>query len=185
MWWMLVFSLFVLFLMLYNIPEQRRRRREVKMVFDRHNILDCNLINVPCVTNEQCRDNCREGMLHRCNEWGFCQRTVQHHQQQEEELDDCDASRGLITILNAMGEIVKKMCVSLYRDVIDDNGNLLPYVCTPGNMLIDLEQRPFNVSDCICASGYTRFSYSPGAFSRSTPVCIPNVSAALFRRVYE
>ncbi|QOD39993.1 pif-3 [Matsumuraeses phaseoli granulovirus] len=155
--------------------------RRVNVQFERHNIIDCNAVNVPCVVDDQCRDNCSGGLVMHCNEGGFCARglrTVTH-------IDDCDVSRGQIMVFNAIGGlVVENLCVSVYRDVVEDGGELRPYVCEHGTMYLDLENGPFQIDDCVCDQGFVKFSYSSGSFSRPVPVCIPNKSARLFNRLY-
>lgn len=117
-----------------------------------------------------------------CNEGGFCSRGVGYV---ADDIEKCDANRGLIVVFNAIGNLAaEKLCVSMYRDAIDDNGDLRPYVCQNGKMQLNLEKDPFNVDDCTCNAGFTKFSYLSGAFSRTIPVCIPNASAALYSRIY-
>nr|UYX49664.1 pif-3 [Darna trima granulovirus] len=157
-------------------------QRNLNTIFEKHNILNCDAVNVPCVTDDQCRDNCVNGMMTRCNESGFCGQNLRYV---GADFETCDPALGLIVILNALDEfVIEQVCVSMYRDVIDDNGLLRPYVCQYGNMYIDLENGPFDVNDCVCDSGYTKFNYSPGTFNRSVPVCIPNSSLNLYKRIY-
>nr|AIU36681.1 ORF35 pif-3 [Cydia pomonella granulovirus]AIU36823.1 ORF35 pif-3 [Cydia pomonella granulovirus]AIU36960.1 ORF35 pif-3 [Cydia pomonella granulovirus]AIU37102.1 ORF35 pif-3 [Cydia pomonella granulovirus]QDW81095.1 pif-3 [Cydia pomonella granulovirus] len=187
MWWAVFLILMVIVGMVVLVngwlrTDLANMNRRVNIAFERHNILDCDAVNVPCVTDAQCRDNCRGGLVMHCNAGGFCARGARV----DSSVEDCDASRGLVVVLNAVeGIVVERMCVSLYRDVVEDDGKLRPYVCgSGGSMWLDLETDMFSVEDCVCAAGYTRFSYSSGAFTRTIPVCIPNASAALYQRVY-
>lgn len=157
-------------------------QKRVRIAFEKHNIIDCDTVIVPCVADDQCRDNCRGGLLMRCDESGFCGRSGQRV---DADVDECDISRGLITVLNALGGlVVERVCVSMYRDVVADDGSLRPYVCDGGTMHLDLEKGPFRVEDCTCRTGYTLFSYGSGSFSRPTPVCVPNALASLYERIY-
>lgn len=152
----------------------------VRILFERHNILDCDATKLPCIVDEQCSENCKSGITMHC-ESGFCATRPRY----SANPDDCDASRGLIMVVTALdGFAVENVCVSMYRDVVEDGGELRPYVCENGVMKLDLEHGPFAVEDCTCNSGYTRFTYTSGAFSRPIPVCIDNFSSELFRRVY-
>ena len=165
-----------------RINDRTLDERRVAISFERHNLLDCDAVRVPCVVADQCRDNCISGALMRCDEGGFCGRGIQYSPQEWEE---CDVSRGMIMVFNALdGLAVESLCVSMYRDIIDDDGELRPYVCENGRMSMNLEVGPFAVEDCECDRGYTRFAYGSGAFSRSIPVCLPDNVAVLYRRIY-
>lgn len=162
-----------------TLREDEAARQRVRLVFQRHNVVDCENVKIPCVTDDQCADNCRAGLTMYC-QGGFCAKNYRYT-----GMEDCDIGRGLVVVLNALdGLAVERLCVSLYRDVIGDGGDLRPYVCGGGEMAVNLEEGPFAVEDCRCAEGYTRLSYSPGAFTRTTPVCVPEHRAALYARVY-
>lgn len=155
-------------------------KKRIRIAFERHNIIDCENVNIPCIVDDQCRDNCKGGLTMRCNEGGFCSKGINFLQPRT-----CDADKGLVMVFNAVGDlVVEKVCISLYRDIIDDNGNLRSYVCENGEIAINLQEGPFSVTDCECGNGFTRFSYTSGAFSRAIPVCLPNYVAQLYKRIY-
>ncbi|AAQ21629.1 unknown [Cryptophlebia leucotreta granulovirus] len=184
MWWCIILILIFVMAMIFVLnkwltADFANSNRRVNIVFERHNILDCDAINIPCVSDRQCRDNCRGGLVMHCNLGGFCSRGARW------SVEDCDASKGLIVALNAVdGLMVDRLCLSLYRDVIQDDGEIRPYVCEGGNLELDLENQPFHVDNCICGPNHTKFSYNSGAFTRTIPVCIPNESASLYDRIY-
>ncbi|AKS25369.1 pif-3 [Clostera anastomosis granulovirus B] len=185
-WFVLIlcFVLLVSVWMRRYLKHQYETTKQIRIAFERRNILDCDAVNVPCVSNDQCVDNCRGGLMMSCNSSGFCSRALQATINDPET---CDANRGMIAVINALGSggvISDSVCVSLYRDVVDDSGELREYVCDGGNMDLQLETRPFDVSDCECAPNYTKFTFVSGAFTRPTPVCVPNSLAVLYERVY-
>lgn len=160
------------------IPIEHR----LTMVYERDNVRECGAVQVPCVTNKQCQDNCRLGLTFACRD-GFC--SPNFAQATFVGPEECDASRGMIMALVALDAfVVERVCISMYRDVIDDTSALRPYVCANGIMSVDLETRPFSVGDCECAPGDTRLTFSAGAYARDTPVCIPEMRAPLYSRVY-
>ncbi|AAM70229.1 hypothetical protein [Phthorimaea operculella granulovirus] len=174
---MIIVLLLVIMTILIMLSTKKRTNIEhmVNLApFDRNNIFDCEQINVPCVSHDQCRDNCL-GMM-RCNDAGFCGPGNTFVVRPE----TCDIERGLITVYTDVG----LLCISLYRDVIDDSGQLRPYICSGGTMTINLEDGPFSIEDCVCPPNHTKFSFTSGAFTRAIPVCVPNIMAALYRRVY-
>ncbi|AAG27327.1 PxORF29 peptide [Plutella xylostella granulovirus] len=178
--WLLFFLFITSLLVIYNsVQAATTDHRKVNLAFERfNNVIDCDKNRTPCITDAQCRDNCEDGVLMTC-EQGFCGIKVQR------ETTFCDIERGMITVLEALNSfVVKETCISTYRDVIDDDSNLRPYVCEGGEMNINLEDGPFAVEDCQCRQGFTRFAYSQGAFSRTIPVCIPNRLATIYDRVY-
>ncbi|AMF83794.1 pif-3 [Cnaphalocrocis medinalis granulovirus] len=154
----------------------------IRVVFDRHNILNCDTILVPCVNNTQCRDNCQNGTMTHCSETGYCARGSSVIMQQE---DECDASLGMFRVFTTIGNLgTQTICLSLYRDVIDDNAQLRSYVCENGSMSIDLVNEPFDAHNCQCDMGFTRFLYNSGSFTRTIPVCIPNELVNIYSRIY-
>lgn len=155
----------------------------VQLLYARDDVPDCNKTPLPCVTDKQCEDNCQNGLFMTC-EQGFCKKYIRPVEYVG--VDDCDITRGMVMVMNALDSfLVERFCISLYRDVIDDSSKLRPYVCDPGSMHINLETGPFDISDCKCQAGYTKFAYYQGAYARSTPVCIPNSLASLYSRIYD
>ncbi|AIS92031.1 per os infectivity factor 3 [Erinnyis ello granulovirus] len=183
--WFVLILCFVFFVSVVTrrwFNQEYETKKNVRIAFEKRNILDCDSVNVPCVADDQCVDNCQGGLMMTCNSSGFCSRELKLT---TNNLEDCDANRGMITIINAVGGfVVESACVSLYRDVIDDNGEMREYVCNGGTMDLRLEERPFDVSDCDCPSNHTRFTFTSGAFTRPTPVCVPNNLSSLYQRVY-
>lgn len=173
---------------LYNWNHREKNKEEstpvlVKLLFERDDIADCEAIPTPCVTDQQCVDNCQSGMFMTCQQ-GFCKRYMRDVE--FVGVEDCDISRGMVMVLTALDTfLVQRQCISLYRDVIDDSSELRPYVCQPGRMNIDFEIKPFTIEDCNCAYNYRKFAYHQGAFARSTPVCIPSNISSLYSRVYD
>lgn len=185
--WMVLLTVLALVLGLglymWNHHDRDESPTLVKLLFERDNIVNCDAVPLPCVTDEQCVDNCQGGMFMRCQQ-GFCRKYIQPVE--FVGVDDCDISRGMVMVLTAVDTfLIQRMCISLYRDVIDDNSDVRPYICDQGEMLVDLENRPFSIADCTCRSGFTKFAYHQGAFARSTPVCIPNNLANLYSRIYD
>ncbi|QBQ01582.1 pif-3 [Hyphantria cunea granulovirus] len=153
----------------------------VPLLFQRHNTVDCDSVRTPCITSEQCHNNCQSGVGMSCVE-GFCGRAARV----EHSFEDCDITRGMIMVLEVFGSLaVEQRCISTFRDVIDDDSELRPYVCgNEGVMHINVEEGPVRVEDCTCAEGFTRFAFAQGAFGRITPVCLPNSVARLFSLIY-
>ncbi|ABQ51970.1 hypothetical protein SlGVgp027 [Spodoptera litura granulovirus] len=178
----LIFIFIIAGLLFYTeyVPAQDRGRLHLQ--FERDNIYDCESVQIPCVTDVQCLDNCSKGLFMSCND-GFCGFNVSSVPPQV--LEDCDVKRGMITVINALDTlVVQNLCLSLYRDVIDDQAQLRPYICENGNMHIDLEESMFSVDDCVCNNDSTRLTYVSGPYSRPIPVCIPNNLVQLYKRVY-
>jgi hypothetical protein len=144
---------------------------------------DCIETQIPCITDQQCRDNCRSNRLNnmlRCNE-GFCS-NVPSEEVQENDIE-CDQNLGMIRAFLANEFFVTQFCISTYRDIIDDQENLRPYVCDNGSLNLDLMNNQFTVLSCQCRNGYTRYAFSQG-LSRIIPVCIPNSLSNLYNAVY-
>lgn len=183
--WYIVILCFVLYVSVWlrrYLKREYETTKQLRIIFERRNILDCDNVNVPCVSDDQCIDNCQGGLMMSCNSSGFCSRAVQFNINNPET---CDANRGMITVINALGGgAIADVCVSLYRDVVNDDGELREYVCNEGVMNLQLEDRPFDVSDCECARNYTKFTFVSGAFTRPVPVCVPDALSALYQRVY-
>ncbi|AGQ20293.1 pif-3 [Clostera anastomosis granulovirus A] len=186
MWWLWMLLLLLFLIIVVTGMEIRRhvdmQDTRLRVLFERHNITDCDTVNVPCVTDAQCRDNCVSGLVMHCNDGGFCSAGTRYVLSETEK---CDPARGLVVVFNAVENLgFERVCVSLYRDVIEDGGELRPYVCEHGVMNVSLEERPFSVEDCECDDGYTKFVYTQGAYNRPTPVCLTNEQGKLFSRIY-
>nr|AJA91666.1 per os infectivity factor 3 [Adoxophyes orana granulovirus] len=168
-------------LYLNKLLHNERFEKLVNISFSKETIMDCESTPIPCISHEQCIDSCKNGLSMRCNEGGFCDKGfVQVNNDQ-----DCDQSKGLIEVFAAVGEFgVNKSCVSIFRDIIDDQGNLRPYICENGVMEINLENDMFDVNNCICNMNYVKYIYTQGAYSRPLPVCIPKNSSPIYDRIY-
>lgn len=160
----------------------------LNIVFDRNGIVDCSFTQLPCVTDRQCRDNCLaidalSGLL--CDE-GFCAIRPQpvNGLPIENEID-CDPKLGLFKAFVGFEYLVNQMCISTYRDIIDDAGNPRPYVCDSGVLDIDLTSRQFSADDCACSAGYTKMIFNQTALARSIPVCVPNAARNVFSTIYD
>ncbi|AAR28895.1 ORF131 [Leucania separata nucleopolyhedrovirus] len=161
---------------------------KMQFVFERRALVNCAETRLPCTTDRQCYDNCINTNLTsdmHCDE-GFCTARVPFVGGHRPEDFVCDPKLGLLNVFTASEFVVTQLCVSTYRDLVDDLGEPRPYLCGSGGRLdIDLVTRQFTVDDCVCASGYTHMLFNQGALTRAIPVCIPNKSAVLFSRIYE
>ncbi|BBD51407.1 per os infection factor-3 [Samia ricini nucleopolyhedrovirus] len=156
--------------------------------FQRARGVDCALSQLPCVTDQQCRDICviasaASGLA--C-EAGFCSATNALAEAQAPDAGaDCDPALGLLRIYAAGGDfVVAQTCVSTYRDLVDDTGTPRPYLCDAGALRFSLDTTPFSPDACTCAAGYERLLFRQTALARTVPVCIPAHSAGLYGRVY-
>nr|WUR10741.1 pif3 [Calliteara abietis nucleopolyhedrovirus] len=157
----------------------------LQFLFEQNGIVDCNVTKLPCVTDRQCADNC--SMQHMidalvCVE-GFCSSRAAAAGGQTDDFD-CDAALGLIKVFVASEFVTQQICISTYRELVDDEGHRRPYVCDSGVFDIDLARRQFTVEDCTCAPGYTKMVFNQGALARSVPVCIPDATVGVYGRVY-
>ncbi|AIU41339.1 pif-3 [Sucra jujuba nucleopolyhedrovirus] len=191
---LLVFFILYIFTMryvrqLFILQEQEIEadtQNPMTLVFSQNGIVDCVQTKLPCVSNRQCTDNCALqnaiGVLE-CDQ-GFC--VLRDPQIAGNRPDDfeCDPKLGLVKVFAASEFVVDQLCISLYRDVFDDLGDPRPYVCDSGDINVDLVERPFSIEDCRCSNGFTRMVFNQTALARSIPVCIPNLSANLFSRIY-
>jgi Per os infectivity factor 3 len=159
---------------------------EMRFVFERYNAVDCTRTRIPCVVDRQCLDNCQSQNMTGnlvCYE-GFCAARDANVSGRPDDFE-CDAKIGLLTAFVASEYIVTQLCVSTYRDVIDDLGEPRPYLCGGGTLDINLLERQFAPSDCRCASGYRRMLFHQTAWARSIPVCIPNRSYNVYNKIYQ
>lgn len=157
------------------------------IMFARNGIVDCQKSKLPCVTDRQCLDNCSSQTLAGeivCQQ-GFCvTRDAQVAGVRPDDFE-CDASLGLVKVYVASEFVVQQLCVSTYRDVVDDLGAIRPYICENGSLSLDLINRPFTVDDCDCDAGYTRMAFNQTALARAIPVCIPNNLNMIYSKIYE
>jgi hypothetical protein len=119
-----------------------------------------------------------------CN-GGFCTARDAQVSGQDTHNIDCDSSLGLIKAFIASEFVVDQICISTYRDVIDDLGQPRPYLCESGKLDINLVTRPFSANDCVCAGGFTKMLFNQTALARSIPVCIPNRLANIYKKIYD
>ncbi|ABM45759.1 per os infectivity factor 3 [Spodoptera frugiperda multiple nucleopolyhedrovirus] len=156
------------------------------IVFDRNGVVDCNSTRLPCISDQQCQDNCLiqtaiGGIA--CNN-GFCGTRDASFTGRPDDFE-CDPKLGLIKAYVASEFVVDQMCISTYRDIVDDLGEPRPYLCDNGVLDIDLISKQFSAADCTCSSGYTKMLFNQTALARSIPVCIPNRSRNVFSKIYE
>ncbi|QAT90333.1 PIF-3 [Spodoptera exempta nucleopolyhedrovirus] len=173
---------------LFTLRANLDPKSAMDLVFDRNGVVDCNNTRLPCLSDNQCIDNCliqnAVGALVCDN--GFCNiRNNSLTNRPEDDEMDCDSSLGLIKVFVASEFVVDQMCVSTYRDIIDDMGQVRPYVCENGKLDIDLVTRQFSANDCTCNEGFTKMIFNQTALARPIPVCVPNRSRALFSRIYD
>ena len=156
------------------------------LVFDRNGIVDCKTTRLPCVTDRQCADNCTiqnaVGALVCDN--GFCANRDATYTGRPDDFE-CDIRLGLIKVYVASEFVVDQLCISTYRDLVDDLGEPRPYLCQNGILDIDLVNKPFSPGDCRCASGYTKMLFNQTALARTIPVCIPNRTRNVYRKIYD
>lgn len=160
----------------------------MKFAFQRNPGTDCALNRLPCVTDQQCRDNCIVASAATnltCNS-GFCSATnaLTEAQVPDSEID-CDPALGLMRVYAAGGDfVVAQTCVSTYRDLVDDTGAPRPYLCNNGTLRLNLDTTQFTSNACTCASGYNKLLFRQTALARAVPVCIPAHLNNLYQRVY-
>ncbi|AXU41576.1 PIF-3 [Alphabaculovirus altermyunipunctae] len=161
---------------------------KMRLVYEKHALVNCAETRLPCTTDRQCYDNCLNTNLTsdiHCDE-GFCTARVPFVGGHRPDDFVCDPKLGLLNVFTASEFVVTQLCISTYRDLVDDLGDPRPYLCDSGGRLdIDLVTRQFTVDDCVCASGFTRMLFSQGALTRAIPVCVPNRSVQLYSRIYE
>ncbi|AUA60332.1 PIF-3 [Operophtera brumata nucleopolyhedrovirus] len=170
--------------LLQNHIQDEKNEIVMNLTFEHDGIVNCLENRIPCVIDSQCHDNCLASNLTNslsCQD-GYCSISAASTQDNNEQ---CDATKGLITVFIASEFITGQLCISTYRDVIDDNGSARPYICDSGVLDVNLLSRPFTFEDCACAPGYTRLLYTQGAYSRPVPVCIPQDQVAIYEKVYQ
>lgn len=153
--------------------------------FETERLVNCGNVPLPCITDEQCHQNCawtNIDDIQACGPAGVC--TTRTNVEAIESNVDCDATRGLIPVFLANEFAIQQSCISIYRDVIDDRGDLRPYICDGGSMSVDLVAGNFNPDDCTCPTGTRRLIFEQGALARPTPVCLPDRVVELYSRVY-
>lgn len=159
----------------------------LNFTFQHNRGVDCSLNRLPCVTDQQCRDNCvisSAASELTCQD-GFCNATNALLNAQAPDLIECDPALGLLHIFSAGGDfVVSQACVSTYRDLVDDTGTPRPYLCNNGRLNMNLDTVQFSPDACECSSGYEKMLFRQTALARTIPVCIPNHLANLYRRVY-
>lgn len=165
---------------------QSRPQSAIDLVFDRNGVVDCTSTRLPCVTDRQCMDNCAVqnavGALVCDN--GFCANRDASLTGRPDDFE-CNIALGLIKVFVASEFVVDQICISTYRDIVDDFGEPRPYLCEHGTLDIDLVNKQFSSADCTCAAGYTKMLFNQTALARSIPVCIPNRARNVFSKVYD
>lgn len=160
---------------------------DMELSYHQNGLVNCTHTRLPCIVTQQCLDNCASfNMINNmeCDQ-GFC--TIREAQSSSNNDNDieCDATKGLIKVFTASEFVINQLCISTYRDVFDDDGQLRPYICENGTVDIDVLNRPFSVTDCECAPGYKRMIFQQTALARTVPVCIPNTAVALYSKIYQ
>ncbi|AKR14117.1 per os infectivity factor 3 [Dasychira pudibunda nucleopolyhedrovirus] len=160
----------------------------MQFAFQRARAVDCALNRLPCVTSQQCRDNCviASAASDLTCDNGFCSATnTLADAQAPGSAIECDPALGLLRVYAAGGDfVVSQTCVSTYRDLVDDTGAARPYLCDAGALRLELDTTPFSADACTCAAGYDKLMFRQTALARTVPVCIPTHAASLYRRVY-
>jgi Per os infectivity factor 3 len=163
------------------------RSTPMEFVFERNGLVDCNTTHLPCVSDRQCADNCsfQNAMSSMVCVEGYCSTrdTVGSGPDQIEIF--CDPNKGLFKAFIASEFVVNQICISLYRDIVDDTGEIRPYVCESGRLNLFLTQRQFSVNDCSCNFGFTRMLFQQTGLVRTIPVCVPNRVANIYTKIYE
>lgn len=160
----------------------------LNLAFQRRRGVDCALNRLPCVTDQQCRDNCvvaGAAGAPACDN-GFCSATdALAEARPPGSATECDPALGLLRVYAAGGDfVVAQTCVSTFRDLVDDTGAARPYLCDAGALRLNLDTAPFSAEACTCAAGYDRLLFRQTALARTVPVCIPSRLTSLYRRVY-
>nr|AFS51917.1 DekiORF39 [Dendrolimus kikuchii nucleopolyhedrovirus] len=160
------------------------------LTFQRSRAVDCSLNRLPCVTDQQCRDNCViSGAASQLScRAGFCNATPADllHSEEAAAAVECDPALGLINAFAAGGDfVVAQTCVSTHRDLVDDRGAPRPYLCDSGELTLNLDTVQFSTQSCECAPQHEKLLFRQTALARSLPVCIPVRMANLYARVYD
>jgi hypothetical protein len=155
--------------------------------FQRNRGVDCALNRLPCITDQQCRDNCviASAASELLCEQGFCSAADVLANGQPPNLIECDPALGLLNVFAVGGDfVVSQTCVSTYRDLVDDNGNVRPYICDSGNLTLNLNTIQFSPQSCECLQNYAKMLFHQTALARTIPVCIPRDLINLYSRIY-
>ncbi|AAQ99101.1 unknown [Neodiprion lecontei nucleopolyhedrovirus] len=164
---------------LQNEDENKNDTVDVN-IFNR-STFNCADSKIPCVTDSQCYDYCNVtsiGNKHTCLS-GFCS-TVTN----ENNNVNCNEKHGLFSIYTSTSELIRKDCISLYRDLYDDYDELRPVVCENGTFDIDLTVQNISVDNCVCDDDYTLMSYIPTIYSNIMLVCVKNNLVSLYNKIY-
>jgi Per os infectivity factor 3 len=199
--WQLIF-LFIIFLIVYiymfgwirnYILEEHNAIMKLNIhplfefSFPRNRGIDCALNRLPCITDDQCRDNCviASAASELTCEQGFCNAADALVNAQSPDLIECDPALGLMHVFAVGGDfVVSQTCVSTYRDLIDDSGSPRPYLCDNGTLSLNLHATQFSAQSCECLPNYEKMIFRQTALARTIPVCIPVEVANIYRRIY-
>ncbi|ADD73821.1 PIF-3 [Lymantria xylina nucleopolyhedrovirus] len=168
-----------------GVPVDAPTPTALELVFERNGIVNCARTRLPCVRDDQCRDNCARQVTageFECEE-GFCAIRESNATSRPDDFE-CDQRLGLLNVFAASEFAVAQTCVSVYRELIDDLGSPRPYLCEGGALAIDLVERQFSANDCRCADGFRKMAFDQTALARSIPVCIPTRLADVYSRFY-
>lgn len=158
----------------------------LELIFDRNGIVNCTLTKLPCVTDRQCTDNCslQNAVGTMVCDNGFCANADLRVAGRPDDFE-CDQSLGLIKVYVASEFVVDQLCISTYRDIVDDVGRPRPYLCDAGTLDVDVVRKQFSPADCTCAENFTKMLFNQGAYTRAIPVCIPNSIARVYSKIYD
>lgn len=157
---------------------------EYSLKFKSKPAMDCVLDRLPCVVDSQCRDYCRRPIgrnIFRCD-LGFCTPSTALTSTLEEV---CDEAKGLLSVVLATDFVVDQACISLVREVFEDNGDKKKFICDGGELDVDFKVRALAISDCACPNDKTKLIYDQGPLVSKTPLCVPKKSSALYERIYQ
>ncbi|QED40621.1 PIF-3 [Chrysodeixis includens nucleopolyhedrovirus] len=156
----------------------------LEFVFQRNGLVDCSHTKIICVNDRQCKNNCALSAFNYVCDNGFC--NVQDPKVSGQAVEDinCDSKLGLMKVFAASEFAVKQMCISMYRDIVDDQGTLRPYFCEPGSVKLDLANTAFFIEDCRCSDSHVKMIFNQTALARTIPVCIPKTQINLYNKIY-
>lgn len=163
-----------------------------KNFFKIDNVVDCLNNHVDCTTIEDCADRCDSlGVTSSIQQGVSNQFTCDTNRNlcvPEVEVEaktrvDCNNEHGIVALLkvNSYTRNVEWVCVSLYKDYFDDDGNQISTTCGAGSLdgvnILKSRRRPSFV-DCSCDVDHHRM-----VNSMDIPLC--SKSPWLFKRSYE
>lgn len=139
--------------------------------------IDCELEFVPCFENSDCNAPCINGENSYCvhkksklGSIGNCMTKITEIVKKPKT--ECKHENGLIEVVEDVDGILQISCMSLYPELINDEGEKHEWVCHGGTFNLHLEDIKSPLS-CICneMSSTIWFKNSP-----SIPRCVPKNS---------